>query len=159
MSDTISTSDDFRKQATERALEAPETITLPSGLVCQIRRPKPLWWVLNRGTLPDGMVNAALGEPRQEGSSLTSDEAVQVANTMRKLIEDMVIDPRIRNNPKPGEVDPAWIDNADLSFLIKVAGGEITADGADLSTFPGQSESSTPGAGGGSVEDPTEQSA
>lgn len=149
-----STAADFKRKAETEALEPAEALTLPSGLVVRACRPKPLWWILNRGILPGGLAARAAG---QEATDPTADDVVESSGFIVHLMESVVIEPRIRRNPGAGEVDPRWITDDDLTFLIRYAGGETTADGQDLGTFRGRPGSADAGPGGKGMELPAER--
>jgi hypothetical protein len=131
-----------------------ETVTLPSGLVFLMRRPRPLWWVLE-GRLPSSLAAKLAGDSglatRDSGKP---EEIIELSRWVIALLEETVIEPKIRLKPGPKEVDPNWISEEDLLFIIRYAGGEVQADGRDLSSFPGVGESAAAGAGGADLELP-----
>lgn len=149
----ISTAEDFRRLAEANAFEAPEPLTLPSGLKIIAQRPKPVWWMLYRGSLPQTLAAEVSGNG--DRPQLSDDEIVASSITMVKLFETMVIQPRIRRIPAPGEVDPAWISDEDTMFLVKYAGGEVAADGQDLQNFSGIDKSSAISPSSRSMENET----
>lgn len=138
MMEQISTAEDFRRVANERALEPAELIALPSGLRVIVRRPTPLWFALNRGILPKSFTALAMNETAEE-TPVEQDELIIRAKFMTLLMETIVVEPRIRRNPAADEVDPALIVNEDFLFLARYAigGGEIPEK--DLETFPEES--------------------
>lgn len=155
MSDQVSTIDEVRAKALENAFEEPELVTMPSGLKFMLRRPKPIWWVLARGQLPQGIGLQAEG--RQVGT-LTAEEVQTVIPVTVRMIQEIFVEPKIKMGaPLEGpELNPNLIGDADFAFILKYTGGEVGADGADLTAFRGQSRTVTAGDGSGPVEVPAE---
>lgn len=145
----ISTPEDFRKKAEERRLEKAEEVVLPSGLTVLAYQPSPEWWVRQVGRLPQTMAARVIGLPLN-GDSLTTETLVEFAHWTARLLEYVVVKPKIRLKPESDdEVDANAISDDDLGFLIKYAGGEVTALGHDLDSFPAERRSVTqPDSGG-----------
>jgi hypothetical protein len=150
----VSTAADFRQHAADNALEPEEAVTLPSGLKVMLRRPTSRWWLLNRGTLPSSLANRFTDAPRED---LTDEQLLDYSRFIVRLVEIIVVNPRVKRNPGENEVDPDWITNEDLTFLIHYAGGETTAAGQNLSTFRGGGDAATSGTHGEGMELPAEQ--
>ncbi len=151
----ISTADDITRKALERNLGPEESLSLPSGLVFMVRRPTPMWWAINRGILPSRLVTVAQGN--ESRPNLTPEELAEWARfCVLTVIEAVVTQPKIRQNPGPGEAHPGLISDEDFKAIMAFAGGEIAADGQGLDTFrrePGLSDS---GSSGEPVELPAE---
>lgn len=148
---STSSADDFKRMAEASAFHTPELVVLPSGLRMKVQRPKPFWWALQRGHLPQSVVSKALGTV-PEGTEMNPEDLVSFSQFTVTLLESMVVEPVIRRNPKEGEVDPNWITDDDLSFLLRYTGGEISAVGASLETFRGQPDSAAAGSSSPAVE-------
>lgn len=148
----MSTVQDFRNKASENAFEEPEEVTLPSGLKPTLRRPKPIWWVLVKGTLPQSLAIQASGEAPV--SADPEDVAAAIPAVVR-LVESMFVSPKVKRGAAyddPEFLNPNLIDDADLTFIIRYAGGEVAADGSNLETFRGRPATAAAGSGGGTVE-------
>ena len=131
----IATVEDFKKKFQERQNGEAEPVTLPSGLSVMARRPKPDWWLRHMGQLPTSMA-AQLSGTAEVISQLSIQELVEYSRWAVQLVQEIVLSPVIRINPGPDEVDPDWISDEDLRFLIKYAGGEVSADNTSLEVFP-----------------------
>ncbi len=149
----VSTVDDVKRKAEENAFELDETVELPSGLVFQIRRPKPIWWILNRAIVPASLLGKLEGSPIDQAPyDPTPEDLVASANMMTNLIESVVVSPKIRRNPKEDEVSPNYISQDDLMFILKYAGGEVSAQGQNLGDFRKQSGPAVDSTGSKAVE-------
>jgi hypothetical protein len=136
----IATAEDFQNAIKQRQIQEAKPLRLPaSGLVVLARKPDPVWWIRHLGQLPASLSNRLNGS--EEVAQTTTEELIKYSNWSVDLIREIVVQPVIKLNPGPGEVDPNWILDEDLKFLVRYAGGEVSADGADLSLFPGKSES------------------
>jgi hypothetical protein len=138
----------------EQAAAEGETVTLPSGLIFMMRRPRPLWWAL-QGRLPSSLAaRVASSEPPLAGAR-GSEDTVALAQWITALLEETVVSPKVRLNPGAGEADPNWLSEEDVLFIMRYAGGEAMADGQSLDRFPpGGGEPAAAGAGGADVELP-----
>ena len=156
MSD-IASAEDFARAAGGVRSNRSEILTLPSGLRVRASQPEPLAWIRTVGRLPQGLAVAMLGGDSGAARASSPEEVVRFSQWVVDLVEQVVIEPRIRRNPGPGEVDPALISDPDLKYLIRYAGGEIPAQGRGLENFPGQSGGdSSRGESGRAVEQSTE---
>jgi hypothetical protein len=158
---SVSTPEQFRAIADRRkrdweASELGEIVALPSGLKLRIRRPNPLWYVLE-GRVPSSLA-AKLGD-YQESREMTPDGMVELSNWVVRLIEHCVVEPRVKLNPGPGEIDPNWVTDQDLEFILRYTGGETAADGRSLGRFSGEPRIPNDSASGGNVEMPTVRTA
>jgi len=133
----ISTPDDFLKTAAEQRKKAGQELRLPSGLTVLAWQPSAEWWMLEVGRLPQTMAAKIVGAP-VNGAGLTAESVVEFAKWTTRVLEAVVIEPKIRLRPGPGEVDPNVITDDDLGFLIRFAGGEVTPSGRDLDGFSGE---------------------
>jgi hypothetical protein len=136
----IATAEDFLKAVKQRQQKEAKPLRLPvSGLVVLARKPDPAWWIRRLGQLPMALTNQLSGA--DETIQPTTEELVKYSQWSVELIREVVVQPVIALDPGPGEVDPNWIPDEDLKFLVRYAGGEVSADNADLSLFPGKPES------------------
>lgn len=150
----ISTAEDFRNLSHQRSLQTAEKILLPSGLIVLAYRPGPEWWVRELGKLPKSIAARMRGETAPT-ENLSPEELVEMSRYMVRMIEEVVLQPKIRLDPGPEDVDPRLVTDADLTYILKYAGGEIAATGQDLTAFPSQRGSVDTGTDGGSVEGAT----
>ena len=115
-------------------------------------QPSPEWWIREVGRLPQSMAARVIGIP-VNGDGMTAETLIEFAKWSSRILETVVIKPKIRLEPKSDdEVAANIITDDDLKFLIRFAGGEVTATGRDLDQFPGRRRSTNePDPGGGSV--------
>lgn len=146
---TISTPGDFIKYARERQRANAEPVRLPSGLVVLAARPGPEWWLRN-GRLPQSIAARFAGTPDTAPSS--PEDLVKMAEWTVSLISEIMVSPAVSLTPNPDQIHPGLISDNDILFLTRYAGGEISADGQNLDTFPGRRDAgSDAGANGASV--------
>lgn len=150
-----STLEEIRNKAAENAFEEPELATMPSGLKFILRRPKPIWWVLAKGNMPQGLSMQAMGETPQ---SLDPEQLQAAVPMVIRLVEGMFVEPKVkRGAPIEGpELNPNLIGDEDFAFLMKYAGGEVAADGSDLGAFRGRTRVASSGDGRGPLEVPAQ---
>lgn len=146
----IATAADFEQLAKNRTKENSEPLTLPSGLTVIARRPSPNWWLRNFGRLPETIAARASGQ--DQNLRLTVDELVKYSQFEVQLVSEVVLNPVIRLNPGPGEVDPNLITDDDLLFIVRYARGEISADGRDLEAFRRERAVAAAGTGGKGIQ-------
>jgi hypothetical protein len=133
----ISTAEEFKAQFLERQKQEAEPVTLPSGLSIMVRRPKPDWWLRHMGQLPTSMAAQLTGKSEESVSSdITMTELIEYSKWAIQIVQEIIVSPTVKLNPGPGEVDPNWITDDDLRFLVKYAGGEVSADSTNLDAFP-----------------------
>jgi hypothetical protein len=155
--DGFASAEDFKRLASERRAAGAVPLVLPSGLRVLAYRPSPEWWLRRTGRLPTGAAARTMGEMGKTNGAaqLSTDEIIDFARWTIDLLEEVILQPVIRPNPQPGEVDPAWVSNEDLSFIIRFAGGEIDASGGGLDRFSRRSPAGAGvGVGGEDVERP-----
>jgi len=119
--DNVSSAEDFKKHAIATAFEAPERVPLPSGLVVMLRRPKPTWWMLQRGILP-----ASMAAGMTDGSLQTTEsdeERIAAVKFVVELVEQVVVQPKVRRDPGLDELNPNLINDEDFTFIINYASG------------------------------------
>lgn len=154
----ISTAADFEKLAAERRAAAAEPVTLPSGLKVMVYRPQLEWWIRHVGRLPQSMAAKVSGDSGT--ANVSNADLLEFAMWASKLMSEMIVAPKVTLNPKPGEVDPSWISDDDLKYLLRFAGGEIAADGQGLDSFSGKQGAAVPvGENRTDVELPAERTA
>jgi hypothetical protein len=146
---SIATAEDFEQKAMERCFEAPEELPLPSGLVVLARRPKPLWWLIQNGQLPGRSPAVVDGAVSTE--ALTEEERERGEAILTRVLESVIVEPKIRTNPQAREVNRIFVDDSDIIAILKWARGEMmTDDGQSLDTF----RSIKGGTGGAALELP-----
>lgn len=153
-----STLDEIRTKAAQNAFEDPELVTMPSGLKFILRRPKPIWWVLAKGNMPQGLGLQARGDTPEP---LDAEQLAAAAPMVVRLVEGMFVEPTVKMGaPIEGpELNPNLIGDEDFAFLMKYAGGEVAADGSDLGAFRGRTGTSSSGGGRGAMEVPAKSAA
>ena len=142
----IATAEEFRAAARVRGELAP--MVLPcSGLKVLLRRPSPLWFLFH-GLLPASLA-ARLegGQPQIE----TADDLRTLADWMVPLLGEVFVEPRLVLEPGPAEISPDLLELEDVSFIIRWAVGEVTAEAGDLARFRNQREPAAGGADGSDV--------
>lgn len=124
-----------RKAAAMKDAQA-QDVTLPSGALFRLRRPKLQQW-LTLGRLPKTMV-AALMPAEGRSAALTDEDILEVSRFVREFILATVVSPRI-----PDELPIEDLADEDVDFIYQWATRQQEV--AALETFP---ERSGPAAGG-----------
>jgi len=118
--------EDFKKRAEE--LSPPERVVLPgSGLPVLLRRPNPLRALLVSNEL------AGIG-PLDEASP--EDQRRYIA-LVHGAISEAMVSPKLSLHPTATEIDPNWLPQEDVAFLLNWSLGVPTS--RDAQEFPGQS--------------------
>jgi hypothetical protein len=132
-------------------------LKLPSGAVFLVRRPT-LGYRLQHPELYQSIAARSHGQTSTDRGYLTTAEMVRF---YYDLLQEVCIEPRISLNPQEGELHPEAIQFADATFIARWAGGEVSADGADLAEFRGSKSAAASAAvaGGGDVALPPERTA
>ena len=114
-------------------------VKLPSGAVFLIRRPNLFWYAENVGGLPAQLLERAVNwNPLDTASTAptprTAEEMAAFNAHRRKMIEDCVLQPKIRRpaNKEAGELDPEDLDERDAEFIVNYLVGAIDRDGRSL---------------------------
>lgn len=108
-----------------------EFVTVPSGLVWEVRRPDMNAYLLT-GRYPQSLVNEGLKALRDKGLSPTDPEAIKAVTDnlnsqeltdalifMRELVREACINPKIvLGASKADEIDPTEIDIEDFNFIV-----------------------------------------
>ncbi len=132
----------------DRFFETPETVTLPSGLVFLMRRPKPEWFIRKFRRLPQGLAQVVENggeESMASGDLLPKEELMKWVHLLSDMVRQVVVQPRISLTPGPDEISSDVITDPDAQFIWKWAAGQAGGAGADLETFrPGQVGAITP---------------
>ncbi len=149
----ITTAEAWRAAGREAAAKEAVTLSLPSGVKIQARRPGPAW-MASAGRLPVGLAAIASGDA---GGAQGLEDARDTALFFRDLLEYCVVSPRISLGGEPGTILPSHIPDRDVSFLIAWAlRGE---EAARLATFRRESGAGDGGDGGEDVRAATERAA
>lgn len=153
----IATVEDFRQQAEAEAWEPPVRLILPkSGLGVLARRPKPLAYLLVAHPLPDSVTAKAGLVGSIEAPGLSLEERAAMARASSEVLCAAILEPKFALDPGPEAVDPRWLPPADMEFLWKWIGGEVSVDGASLVPFRQDSGPVSAGASGADVPLPPE---
>jgi hypothetical protein len=114
-------------------------VKLPSGSVFLIRLPNLFWHAENVGGLPAQFLERAINwNPLDTASApptpRTAEEMAAFQAHRRKMIEDCVLQPKIRRpaNKEAGELDPMDLDERDAEFIVNYLAGAIDRDGRPL---------------------------
>jgi hypothetical protein len=130
-----------RDSNSDRFFEEPETVTLPSGLVFLMRRPKPIWFLRKFKRLPEGLAMLAQrgrqtdDEKSSEAASIPKEELIKWAGFLTDMVQQVVMQPRISLTPGPDEISPDIVPDLDSEFIWKWASGQAGGAGPDLETF------------------------
>jgi len=108
-------------------------LRLPSGKVFRVRAPGLRF-------------RFAMPAPENLDGKPDAEKAEALAQFYYGMLVEVCVEPRVSMEPKEGELHPDRIRLADAQFIVRWAGGEVSADGADLGKFPGGE------AGGGSID-------
>lgn len=156
----IASAEDFKKAAEASRFEEALRVILPkSGLAVKLRRPKPIW-MLFHGRLPSSL--AARVSESGGVKPETAHELADLARWMTTLLTEVFVEPRLGSPAVPAvpshgpparaaEIDPAWLDQEDVNFVIRWAGGEVEPDGASLAPFRRERGTAPAGAGSGNL--------
>jgi hypothetical protein len=131
----ISSASDFQEKHREQIAQDAEALILPSGLTVRAHRPSPDWWIRHLGRLPQGLA-VRTSVKTDTAPRITVDEMIEYAQHTIAIISETVVEPRVRLNPSPNDIDPNWIADKDFQFILAYARGEIAADGQGLERFP-----------------------
>lgn len=112
-------------------------VPLPSGAIFKIRKPNQFWFTTNVNTLTAGIPSS------EKMESLSQVDALAVeanAKWTMKLVEDNVLEPKIRLNPNydADEIGFGDIEPEDATFIVKYLLGLVDAAGSSTTTFSGQ---------------------
>jgi hypothetical protein len=114
-------------------------VKLPSGAVFLIRRPNLFWYGENVGSLPAQFLERAVNwNPLDTAPPApvprTAEEMAAFHAHRRKMIEDCVLQPKIRRpaNKEAGELDPEDLDERDAEFIVNYLVGAIDRNGRPL---------------------------
>jgi hypothetical protein len=115
-------------------------VKLPSGAVFLIRRPNLFWFGENAGLLPTALIDRAtenwnpLDTTPAKIVPRSPEEIAGITAHRRKMIEDCVIQPKIRRpaDVEAGEIDPDDLDERDAQFIVDYLSGVIDRDGVPL---------------------------
>jgi hypothetical protein len=101
-------------------------LKLPSGQTFRVRAPGLKFQFSS--PIPENLD----GKPDAE-------KAQALAEFYYRMLCEVCIEPRVSMEPKEGELHPDRVRLADAQFIVRWAGGEVSADGADLERFrPGE---------------------
>jgi len=114
-------------------------VKLPSGAVFLIRRPNLFWYAENIGGLPAQFLERAanwnpLDTESAPAAPRTAEEMAAFQAHRRKMVEDCVLQPKIRRpaDKQAGELDPEDLDERDAEFIVNYLAGAIDRDGRPL---------------------------
>ena len=113
-------------------------VKLPSGAMFLIRRPNLFWFGENAGLLPSALIERVTNwnplEPAPKVVPQSAEEVTAFHAHRRKMIEDCVLQPKIRRpaNKEAGEIDPADLDEHDAVFIADYLAGVVDRDGRPL---------------------------
>jgi len=110
-------------------------VTLPSGAVFLIRVPNALWYLENTDSFPASLLAKVRGRTAEElAAALTVEERKATADHQRKMIEEFVLQPKIRRpaDHEKGEIDPADLMPRDAAFIMNYLTGVVGRDGRPL---------------------------
>jgi hypothetical protein len=116
-----------------------QPIRLPSGKMFLLRYPR-LAFRLDR-VLVSQSVAAMLqgGESPAEQSPIAEpvpkEKSVEVVSAYYEVLCEVCVRPKVSLTPGEGELHPDRITLDDALFIVRWAGGEVDANGNDLSTF------------------------
>jgi hypothetical protein len=165
----IALAEEFRKAA-ERT-NPPERVVLPkSGLAVLLRRPTTFAvWMLDQrlAELQSPVASGQLPEGETGNRQPATGNYVQWRDTVRRAVEEAMVQPKLSLTPGPNEIHPSWLPEEDQVFVLRWVRGLIGPDGTDLvekffreSGGGGSRTAPTdPGAGGGDLALSAERSA
>jgi hypothetical protein len=143
----IASAEDFRKAIQASRFEEPVRVILPKcGLAVKLRRPEPAW-MLFQGRLPKWFA-ARMAEEGGIKPEM-ADGLGALADSIRTVLQEVFIEPRLAVNPSPSEISPAWLDSEDIIFIIRWAARGVEADRAGFVGFRGERGDPDARAGGG----------
>jgi len=115
-----------------------ERIVLPkSGLPVLARRLSPLRVLMHPQVSPEA-------------------DPLGFARLFVATIQEILVSPRLSLAPGPGEIDPNWLPQEDIDFLVRWGMGLVTAEGEDLGELFRKRAAARAGAHGGDVALPPE---
>lgn len=141
MEQKISSAEEFRRAAAARARQQAQPLTLPSGLVVLARRLDPMWYIETLGRLPQDV--AAKIAPQENSGPLSPESLTCGAQDLIRLVQAIVIEPRLSLAPGADEISPHDISDEDLAAILAYGRGETP-----LARFPGAGAGSRPAAPG-----------
>lgn len=151
----ITTAAEYEQKALASAWEEPAPVTMPSGAVFLLRRPKAMWFALTFGDLPGSLAATVSGDVRTR-EEMTTEEKVKILKAWVRTFEQMFVTPEFREVPAEGQLGYRHLIHKDLLFLYDYAnGGEVTPQG-DLTTFRDGAELPGAGTDSGAVAVPAE---
>ena len=132
MPDTLNAAQAYRGKVAERY-----TVRMPSGAVFKVKPVNAFWFAARVQSLPTSAIARAEGiDP-----TLPLDPALREANSAltQSLIEDHVLEPKIRANPSADdEIGFDELLPEDAKFLLDYLLGRVDKDGNAVETFPKQ---------------------
>lgn len=131
MENHIATAADF---AAARELETSvERVILPKlQKPVLMRRPSPRWFIY-RGSFP-AVLAAEIAGQKSDGTRSVED-LQKYARWVCDLLAEVMVQPRVAQDPGPGEISPDLIADEDFTFIVRWALGAVASDGSDLSSF------------------------
>jgi hypothetical protein len=140
----IAKADDFRLAAESNAFEPPRKIVLPhSGMGVVLRRPKVIAFSLDTYGLPASLALRLQGLELQP-SEVDGEQLRALKLFWVSMFARMFAQPVLSLTPGPGEIHPSWIPDADQTFLVKWAVGEVDDSNVSLAKFRREQEPSSP---------------
>jgi|SRR5579862_7409297 len=147
----ISSAADFHsKRRDEQLAQNAEPLPLPSGLTVLARRPSPDWWIRHVGRLPESLAVRIFGGTANAPPP-TATDVLEYSRYTVAILDEVIMEPRVRLKPGPDEIAPTDITDRDFKFILAYARGEIAADGQGLDRFPGRTTGADAGADGQTV--------